>query len=104
MGAAAGGHNVQGHAWTRWAADLRDNTRRCHVAPLKHHKPGNMAHIKDVGIAGMRIRENDVGRRPAGDGCREEVYKFLLLGDAQGVPYRRAHAGVACGQHQATKG
>ena len=30
-------------------------------------------------------------RRPAGDGCREEVYKFLLLGDAHGVPSLRMH-------------
>ncbi len=27
MGAAAGGHNVQGHAWTRWAADLHGAPR-----------------------------------------------------------------------------
>ena len=39
----------------------------------------------------MRIKENDVRRRPAGDGCREEVYKFLLLGDAHGVPSLRMH-------------
>ena len=91
MGAAAEGHNVQGHAWTRWAADLRDNTRRCHVAPLKPPQTRQHGAHKRRGITGIRIKENDVGRRPAGDGCREEVYKFLSLGDAQGVLSVRVH-------------
>ena len=48
--------------------------------------------------------ENDVGRRPAGDGCREEVYKFLLLRDAQCVPCDRTPPSGPPGDRQATKG